>query len=284
MHSPLSHGALDAALASSGYFADETLVTALYLALELGKPLLLEGMPGVGKTEVANTLARILERQPIRLQCYEGIDASKALYDWDHARQLLHVRVAERGGAVSTAALYAPEFLIEMPLLKALRNAGTTVLLIDEIDRADDAFEAFLLEFLSDFQISIPEVGTVKASEPVVTILTSNRTRELHDALRRRCLYHWIDYPEPARERAIIERHAPGIAAEAAERLVEAVAAVRRLPLIKRPGIAESIDWARAAQVLHRDGSPWPDALKRSLGLIVKDQEDFDTVRQAELI
>ena len=284
MPSPLSHDALDAALAASGYFADGTLVTALYLALELGKPLLLEGMPGVGKTEVANTLAKILQRQPIRLQCYEGIDASKALYDWDHARQLLHVRVAERGGAVSTAELYAPEFLIEMPLLKALRNAATTVLLIDEIDRADDAFEAFLLEFLSDFQISIPEIGTVKASEPVVTILTSNRTRELHDALRRRCLYHWIDYPEPARERAIIERHAPGIASEAAERLVEAVAAVRRLPLIKRPGIAESIDWARAAEILHRDGAPWPDALKRSLGLIVKDQEDLDTVRQAELI
>ena len=284
MPSPLTHEALDAALAASGYFADETLVTALYLALELGKPLLLEGMPGVGKTEVANTLARILERRPIRLQCYEGIDASKALYDWDHARQLLHVRVAERGGAASTAELYAPEFLIEMPLLKALRNAGSSVLLIDEIDRADDAFEAFLLEFLSDFQISIPEIGTVKASQPVVTILTSNRTRELHDALRRRCLYHWIDYPERSRERAIIERHAPGMADEAAERLVEAVAAVRRLPLIKRPGIAESIDWARAAEILHRDGAPWPDALRRSLGLIVKDQEDFDTVREAELI
>src|SRR6185295_14290421 len=249
-------------------------------ALELGKPLLLEGMPGVGKTEVANTLARILKRQPIRLQCYEGIDAGKALYDWDHARQLLHVRVAERGGAVSTADLYAPEFLIE----KALKNADTSVLLIDEIDRADDAFEAFLLEFLSDYQISIPEIGTVRATQPVITILTSNRTRELHDALRRRCLYHWIDYPERARERAIIERHAPGVAAEAAERLVESVAAIRRLPLIKRPGIAESIDWARAAEVLHRDGAPWPDALKRSLGLIVKDQGDLDTVRQAELI
>jgi MoxR-like ATPase len=259
-------------------------VTALYLALELGKPLLLEGVPGVGKTEVANTLAKILKREPIRLQCYEGIDATKALYDWDHARQLLHVRVAERGGEVRTTDLYAPEFLIEMPLLKALRNAGASVLLIDEIDRADDAFEAFLLEFLSDFQISIPEIGTVRAAEPVITILTSNRTRELHDALRRRCLYHWIDYPERARERAIIERHAPGIAAEAAERLVDAVSAIRRLPLIKRPGIAESIDWARAAEVLHRDGAPWPDALKRSLGLIVKDQEDLDTVREAELI
>ena len=164
MPSPLTHDQLDAALAASGYLADETLVTALYLALELGKPLLLEGAPGVGKTEVANRLAEILGRQPIRLQCYEGIDASKALYDWDHARQLLHVRVAERGGEIRTADLYAPEFLIEMPLLKALRNAGASVLLIDEIDRADDAFEAFLLEFLSDYQISIPEIGTVRAS------------------------------------------------------------------------------------------------------------------------
>jgi MoxR-like ATPase len=284
MPSPLTHDALDAALAGAGYFADETLVTALYLALELGKPLLLEGVPGVGKTEVANTLARILKRRPIRLQCYEGIDATRALYDWDHARQLLHVRVAERARPVETSDLYAEKFLIEMPLLKALRNAGSSVLLIDEIDRADDAFEAFLLEFLSDYQISIPELGTVRAAEPVITILTSNRTRELHDALRRRCLYHWIDYPERARERAIIERHAPGIAGEAAERLVEAVAAIRRLPLIKRPGIAESIDWARAAEVLNRDGAPWPEALKRSLGLIVKDQEDLDTVREAELI
>ncbi|MEI5679821.1 MULTISPECIES: AAA family ATPase [unclassified Mesorhizobium] len=284
MPSPLTQDQLDASLAAAGYLADETLVTALYLALELGKPLLLEGVPGVGKTEVANTLAKILDRQCVRLQCYEGIDASRALYDWDHARQLLAVRVAERGGKVETADLYAPEFLIEMPLLKALRNAGTTVLLIDEIDRADDAFEAFLLEFLSDFQISIPEIGTVKAEQPVVTILTSNRTRELHDALRRRCLYHWIDYPDRARERAIIERHAPGIASEAAERLVEAVAAIRCLPLIKRPGIAESIDWARAAQVLHRDGTPWPDALKRSLGLLVKDQEDFGVIERAGVI
>jgi MoxR-like ATPase len=284
MPSPLTQDQLDASLATTGYLADETLVTALYLALELGKPLLLEGVPGVGKTEVANTLAKILGRQCLRLQCYEGIDAGKALYDWDHARQLLAVRVAERGGKVETADLYAPEFLIEMPLLKALRNAGTTVLLIDEIDRADDAFEAFLLEFLSDFQISIPEIGTIKADAPVVTILTSNRTRELHDALRRRCLYHWIDYPDRARERAIIERHAPGIALEAAERLVEAVAAIRRLPLIKRPGIAESIDWARAAEVLHRDGTPWPDALKRSLGLLVKDQEDFGVIERAGVI
>jgi MoxR-like ATPase len=282
--SPLTQDQLDAELAAAGYLADETLVTALYLALELGKPLLLEGVPGVGKTEVAKTLATILGRECLRLQCYEGIDSTKALYDWDHARQLLHVRVAERTGKVETSDLYAEKFLIEMPLLKALRNASTTVLLIDEIDRADDAFEAFLLEFLSDFQISIPEIGTVRAAQPVVAILTSNRTRELHDALRRRCLYHWIDYPERARERAIIERHAPGVAAEAAEILVDAVAGIRRLPLIKRPGISESIDWARAAEVLHRDGAAWPEALQRSLGLLVKDQEDFAAIQKAGVL
>jgi MoxR-like ATPase len=185
---------------------------------------------------------------------------------------------------VDTADLYAPEFLVEMPLLKALRNAGTAILLIDEIDRADDAFEAFLLEFLSDFQISIPEIGTVRAAGPVVTILTSNRTRELHDALRRRCLYHWIDYPDPARERAIVERHAPGMAAEAAERLVVAVAAARRLPLVKRPGVAETIDWARGAMALERAGAPWPDALRRSLGLLLKDPEDRELVLRAEAV
>lgn len=284
MPSPLTQDRLDAELAAAGYLADETLVTALYLALELGKPLLLEGVPGVGKTEVAKALAAILGRECLRLQCYEGIDSTKALYDWDHARQLLHVRVAERTGKVETSDLYAEKFLIEMPLLKALRNASTTVLLIDEIDRADDAFEAFLLEFLSDFQISIPEVGTVRATQPVVAILTSNRTRELHDALRRRCLYHWIDYPERARERAIIERHAPGVAAEAAEMLVDAVAGIRRLPLIKRPGISESIDWARAAEVLYRDGAAWPEALQRSLGLLVKDQEDFAAIQKAGVL
>jgi len=282
--SPLSLDELDARLAGAGYLADETLLTALYLALELGKPLLLEGVPGVGKTEVANRLAAILGRTCIRLQCYEGIDATKALYDWDHARQLLQVRLAEQAGTVSLDDLYDEKFLIEMPLLKALRQADRCVLLIDEIDRADDAFEAFLLELLSDFQITIPEIGTLRAACPVITILTSNRTRELHDALRRRCLYHWIDYPEPARERAIVERHAPGITQEAAEALVAAVSEIRRLPLVKRPGIAESIDWARAALVLERDGAGWPVALRRSLGLLIKDQEDIAAIDKAGVV
>ena len=280
----LSQDGITEALGEVGYFADEALVTALLLALELGKPLLLEGAPGVGKTEVARALSLVLDRELIRLQCYEGLDSTKALYDWDHARQLLQVRAAERHGAVALADLYSSEFLIEMPLLKALRNAGTTILLIDEIDRADAAFEAFLLEFLSDYQMSIPEMGTVKASEPVITILTSNRTRELHDALRRRCLYHWIDYPDAAREQAIVERHAPGIAAEAASRLVEAVSGIRRLPLLKKPGISESIDWARAGLILSTGTDDWPEALRRSLGLLIKDQEDMATVRDAGLV
>jgi MoxR-like ATPase len=284
MTSPLSYDRLASDLAREGYFADETLLTALFLALELGKPLLLEGAPGVGKTQVAKSLAKVLERECIRLQCYEGIDASKALYDWDHARQLLHVRLTERGGPIETKDLFAPEFMIEMPLLKALRNPETTVLLIDEIDRADDAFEALLLEFLSDYQISIPEIGTITATKPVITILTSNRTRELHDALRRRCLYHWIDYPDQLRERAIVERHAPGVTSEAAERLVAAVAGIRHLPILKKPSTVESIDWARAAMALTRQGSDWPDALKRSIGLIIKDPEDMAAVRAAGVV
>lgn len=284
MSSPLSYDRLASELAREGYFADETLLTAVYLALELGKPLLLEGAPGVGKTQVAKSLAKVLRRECIRLQCYEGIDASKALYDWDHARQLLHVRVTERGGPIETKDLFAPEFMIEMPLMKALKNPDTTVLLIDEIDRADDAFEALLLEFLSDYQISIPEIGTITAAKPVITILTSNRTRELHDALRRRCLYHWIDYPDPLRERAVVEHHAPGITSDAAERLVAAIAGIRRLPLLKKPSTAESIDWAQAAIALTRQGDDWPDALKRSIGLIIKDPEDMAAVRAAGMV
>ena len=280
----LTEQAIAERLSAQGYFADRDLTTALFLALELGKPLLLEGAPGVGKTEVARALAAVLGRNLVRLQCYEGLDSSKALYDWDHARQLLQVRVAERHGDVALSELYGPEFLIEMPLLKALRNAGQTVLLIDEIDRADSAFEAFLLEFLSDYQMSIPELGTVKAAVPVITVLTSNRTRELHDALRRRCLYHWIDYPDAAREQAIVERHAPGIGAEAAHALVEAVSGIRRLQLLKKPGISESIDWARAALLLSGRGADWPDAMRKSLGLLIKDQEDLGAVTEAAVL
>src|SRR3954463_11271459 len=231
-------------LAEECYFADEGLLTAVHLALSLGRPLLLEGEPGVGKTEIAKVLSRVHERELIRLQCYEGLDAAQALYEWDHPKQLLAIRTCEAEGR-PVGELYDPEFLMERPLLRALRVPS--VLLIDEIDRADSEFEAFLLEFLSDFQITIPELGTISAAAPPIVVMTSNRTRELHDALKRRCLYHWIAFPDARRERAIIDAKVPGLADEAAESLVAAVTGIRSLKLIKPPGIAETIDWAQAA-------------------------------------
>lgn len=282
MPSPLTHDALDAALAANGYFADETLVTALYLALELGKPLLLEGVPGVGKTEVANTLARILKREPTRLQCYEGIDSTKALYDWDHARQLLHVRVAERGGEVRTSDLYAPEFLIEMPLLKALKAANTSVLLIDEIDRADDDFEAFLLELLAEARVTIPELGTIAATHPPIIVLTSNRTRDLHDAVKRRCLYRWIEYPSPEREVEIVRRRVRGASETLAVQVADAVSRMRQSDVQKPPGIAEAIDWLAALSLLGIERLD-VEAVDRTLGSVLKYGEDQDVVRAAGL-
>jgi MoxR-like ATPase len=276
--------ALGERLAARSYFADEGLLTAIHLALVLGRPLALEGEPGVGKTEVAKVLAGILGRELIRLQCYEGLDAGQALYEWDHPKQLLHVRVAEAEGR-DVGDLYDGRFLLERPLLRAVRASEGSVLLIDEIDRADSEFEAFLLEFLSDFQITIPELGTLRAARPPIVVLTSNRTRELHDALKRRCLYHWIPFPDAERERAILRAHAPGLDEAAAASLVEAIKRVRSLKLIKRPGIAETIDWAQGADTLARDGAPWPDALRRSLGLLLKEQEDLEAVAgQPELL
>jgi MoxR-like ATPase len=269
------------ALERLGYFADAGLCTALALALRFGKPLLLEGEPGVGKTEIAHVLAKQLERPLIRLQCHDGIDAAQALYEWNHTRQLLAIRAA---GSQALDDLFTPDFLIERPLLKALRAERGAVLLIDEIDRSDAEFEAYLLEFLADFQITIPELGTIPARVPPVVVLTSNRTRELHDALKRRCLYHWIDFPEPERERRILEARVPGIRGEAAAALVAAIGAVRRLPLAKRPGIAETIDWARAVTVLQGEGVDWPESLRRSLGLLVKDQDDLRQVHAADLL
>ncbi len=269
------------ALQGVTYFADDGLATAIFLAGELGKPLLLEGEPGVGKTAVAQALAGITGRELVRLQCYEGLDAAQSLYEWNYARQLLHLRAHEHGPGVDD--IYRPEFLLERPLLRALRSEHGAVLLIDEVDRADAEFEAYLLEFLSDFQISIPEMGTISATVKPLVILTSNRTRELHDALKRRCMYHWIDFPEQARERRIVEALAPGLTAEAAEALVSAVAQTREMPLLKKPGIAESVDWARGAHALHQRGVAWPVALRRSLGLLLKDQEDLARVeREAE--
>jgi MoxR-like ATPase len=260
-------------LAAQDYFADEGLATAIFLALKLGKPLLLEGQPGVGKTEAAKALGAITGRSVVRLQCYEGIDAPQALYEWNYARQLLSLRQAGE----QAVDLYAAEFLIERPLLAVLRNPLERLLLIDEVDRADPEFEAFLLEFLSDFQISIPEVGTQTASVRPIVIMTSNRTRDLHEALRRRCLYHWIAYPDAAREAEIILRRAGDVVTSTAVAVARAVQGLRGLTLAKPPGISEAIEWARAAALLVNSAG-WPDAFRRAVGVVIKDEEDLAAV------
>jgi MoxR-like ATPase len=264
---------LEEALRAAYYLADDELSTAAYLALALGKPLLLEGAPGVGKTEAAKAIAGVLGRSLLRLQCYEGIDAAAALYEWNFPRQMLALRQA--GAYGDTVDIYRDEFLIERPMLACLRRPHETVLLIDEIDRSDHEFEAFLLEFLSDFQISIPERGTIKAYERPVVILTSNRTRELHEALRRRCVYHWIEYPSPEREMRIIMMRASGVSERAARAVVAAVGRLRREPLAKLPGIAEAVEWAEAATLLNEQGERWPVAFRRSLGVVLKDEDDL---------
>jgi MoxR-like ATPase len=264
---------LEEALRAAFYLADEGLSTAAYLALALGKPLLLEGAPGVGKTEAAKDIGGVLGRTLLRLQCYEGIDAAAALYEWNFPRQMLALRQeADGGGHID---IYRDEFLIERPMLASLRHPQETMLLIDEIDRSDHEFEAFLLEFLSDFQISIPERGAIRAYERPVVILTSNRTRELHEALRRRCVYHWIDYPSPEREMRIIMMRASGVGEGAARAVVAAVGRLRREPLAKLPGIAEAVEWAEAATLLNEQGARWPEAFKRSLGVVLKDEDDL---------
>jgi MoxR-like ATPase len=258
-------------LRDAQYIADEGLSTAAYLALALGKPLLLEGAPGVGKTEAAKAIASVLGRELVRLQCYEGIDASAAMYEWNFPRQMLAIRQAGEGNV----NLYADEYLIARPILQALEAPRDRVLLIDEIDRADHEFEAFLLEFLSDFSVSIPERGTIRAAEPPVVVLTSNRTRELHEALRRRCVYHWIGYPDPALEAEIVMMRASTVARTTAERVVRAVGALRAEPLAKPPGVAETVEWAEAATLLHEGGAAWPRAFQRAIGVVLKDQDDL---------
>jgi len=263
--------ALADALRAAQYLADPELATAAYLALALGKPLLLEGAPGVGKTEAAKAIAAVLARQLIRLQCYEGIDAAAALYEWNYPGQMLAIRQAGE----DYLNIYADRFLIARPMLRALQEGASSVLLIDEIDRSDQEFEAFLLEFLSDFQISIPERGTVRATDRPVVILTSNRTRELHEALRRRCVYHWIDYPGPDREAAIVMMRASTVARATADAVVAAVGRLRAEPLAKPPGIAETVEWAEAATLLHDQGADWPLAFRRAIGVAIKDQDDL---------
>ncbi|MFI5894551.1 AAA family ATPase [Actinoplanes sp. NPDC051513] len=267
------HDTISRQLRDRKYFADEGLLTAVRLAIALGRPLLLEGEPGVGKTQISHVLADALGRELIRLQCYEGIDVSQVLYEWDYPKQLLSLRAAEVDGTTA-GDLYASEFLLERPLLRALRSRTGAVLLIDEIDRADSEFEAFLLEFLDGFRITIPEIGTVAAAVPPVVVLTSNRTRELHDALKRRCLYHWIPFPDPERERAIVEAQAPGLSARSAAQLVRSVNVIRSLSPLKRPGIAEAIAWAQGSLALAGEGAQWTDALRASLGLVLKNEED----------
>ena len=265
---------LSSALGAAQYLAGEELATAAYLALALGKPLLLEGAPGVGKTEAAKAISSVLGRELVRLQCYEGIDSAAALYEWNYPRQMLAIRQA--GDAYVN--IYADEFLVSRPMLEVLQDPNGTVLLIDEIDRADHEFEAFLLEFLSDFSISIPERGTVRAAEIPVVVLTSNRTRELHEALRRRCVYHWIDYPDADREAQIVMMRASSVARSTADAVVKAVSALRAEPLAKPPGVAETVEWAEAATLLHQQGSPWPAAFKRAIGVALKDQDDLTFV------
>jgi MoxR-like ATPase len=273
-------------LRQGGYLADRGLATAWFVGLSLHRPVLLEGEVGVGKTEVAKVLADVFGRRLIRLQCYEGIDTSQALYEWDYARQMLYIRalseraLSQREGTEEDAVdkVFGPRFLLERPLLEAVRAGDQAVLLIDEVDRADDEFEAFLLEVLSDFQISIPEVGTIKADRPPLVLLTSNRTRELHDALKRRCLYHWIGYPPPEREVEIVLVRAPGVSEVLAGKVVAAVNRLREMELAKPPGVAETIDWVRTLDFLGETGLDTQVA-EDTLGAVVKERDDLELVR-----
>lgn len=277
-----------AALTRHGYVADRGLAVTILLSLEMGRPLFLEGEAGVGKTEVAKVLAAILGSELIRLQCYEGLDANHALYEWDYARQMLAIRLIEargEGGEARVADIMSREYLRPRPLLQAIENAALgkrPVLLIDELDRADEEFEAYLLELLSDFQVTLPEIGTIKAVEPPVVVVTSNRTREIHDALKRRCLYHWIDYPTIEREVEILRTRQPDVDAKLGLQLAMAMADLRSLDLFKPPGVAETLDWAAALKVLgaHRLSV---EAVEQSLGVVLKYREDLERVREVGL-
>ena len=272
-------------LADGDYVAGRDLATVVFLALRMHRPLLLEGEAGVGKTEIAKVLASVLDRRLIRLQCFEGLDLASAAYEWNYPRQMVAIRLHEAEGRAGHIgdSLYAPEFLIERPLMQALRkdDRGPPVLLIDEIDRADEPFEAFLLELLSDFQITVPELGTIRAETPPIVIITSNRTREVHDALRRRCLYHWVDYPSLEAEKRILALKAPQLAEQLRDQLVAFIHRLRNLELFKSPGVAESIDWAHALTQLDAV-TLTPDLINDTLGSLLKYQDDIARVQGSE--
>ncbi|MGE0660317.1 MAG: AAA family ATPase [Reyranellaceae bacterium] len=276
-----------AVLGEGKYVADRSLATTLFLSLKLGRPLFVEGEAGVGKTEIAKVLSQVLGRPLIRLQCYEGLDVSSAVYEWNYARQMIEIRLAEAQGVVDRANLgdeiFTERFLIRRPLLQALQPSpgGAPVLLIDELDRADEPFEAYLLEVLSDFQLTIPELGTVRAEQPPLVIITSNRTREIHDALKRRCFYHWVDYPDAEREMRILSAKVPGVRERLSRQIVAVVQDLRKQDLFKLPGVAETIDWTTALtelNVLELD----PDTINNTLGVLLKYQDDIQKIQGSE--
>jgi MoxR-like ATPase len=287
MQTPAAVDETQALLAAGGYVADRSLATALFLSLKLHRPLFLEGEAGVGKTEIAKVLAGTLGRRLVRLQCYEGLDVASAVYEWNYSRQMIEIRLAEAAGDSSRetlgADIFSERFLIKRPLLQALDRdmAGPPVLLIDELDRTDEPFEAFLLEVLSDFQITIPEIGTIRAEEPPIVVITSNRTREIHDALKRRCFYHWLDYPDATRELEILRLKAPGAGAELSKQVVAFVQQLRKRDLFKLPGIAETIDWADALVQLDKFALD-PRAIDDTLGVLLKYQDDIAKIRGSE--
>jgi MoxR-like ATPase len=284
---PQSIDATMALLAGADYVAERSLATAVFLSLRMGRPLFLEGEAGVGKTEIAKVLASTLGRRLVRLQCYEGLDIAQAAYEWNYPRQMIEIRLAEAEGAKNREALtqdiFSEKFLIRRPLLQALQPdvAGPPVLLIDELDRTDEPFEAYLLEVLSDFQLTIPELGTIKAEQPPIVILTSNRTREIHDAIKRRCFYHWVDYPDAERELAILRRKAPGVAERLSQEVVAFVQRLRKMDLFKLPGVAETLDWSKALTALDAIALS-PQTVNDTLGTLLKYQDDIARVRGTE--
>jgi len=284
--SPTSIDATQTLLAKADYVAERSLATALYLSLAMKRPLFLEGEAGVGKTEIAKVIAKVLERDLLRLQCYEGLDIAQAAYEWNYARQMIEIRMAEAEGVKSREGLsqdiFSERFLVRRPLLRALEGVGAPpVLLIDELDRTDEPFEAYLLEVLSDWQITIPELGTIRAEEPPIVVITSNRTREIHDAVKRRCFYHWVDYPDAARELEILRRKAPKAADGLSKEVVAFVQRLRGLDLFKLPGVAETIDWANCLVALDRLALD-PETVNNTLGVLLKYQDDIEKVAGEE--